>query len=168
MTDEEIKKLIEFLLKHQAGAEELIEFLLEQQAKHQASQVSIEKSMEFLLEQQAKAEVETQEMHDAIRELTANAGQLDAAIVAMQAEANADRQVIREVFSEFRTDIGRLVDNVESDRKTVRAVISALSNGVTEDRRLFREVARLAKSSEKRLTMLEARVDKIENLPDTP
>jgi chromosome segregation ATPase len=70
--------------------------------------------------------------------------QLTDVVGKLAEQAAEDRQAVREAFDRFETDISRLVDVVENTRDFAE------------------QVARLAVSSEQRLTNLEGRVDRIE------
>jgi hypothetical protein len=111
-----------------------------------AQQTKVDNRIEFLVEQQATFQQQQAALQDGLTQLTSVVGKLaeeaaeDRQVVGKLAEQAAeDRQAVREAFDRFETDISRLVDVVENTRDFAE------------------QVARLAVSSEQRLTNLEGR-----------
>ena len=116
----------------------------------------MERAIEFVLNQQAK--------------LTADVGRLDAAINEMRVQAEADRKEMRNGFRVMTDAVTALVSQAAEDRAAVieanaeiKDRVNVLLDVIETTTKLTMEVSAIARSSEKRLTLLENRVGKIEN-----
>ena len=105
-------------------------------------------------------------------QLTSDISRLESSIEEMKTEADADRREIRDAVNKLSISINTLAEQAEDDRQAVResfnrfeADISRLVNIVENTRDFSQQVARLAVASEKRLTVMEERINKPGNSP---
>ncbi len=116
----------------------------------------MERAIEFLLEHHAKLSTDLDKLKELQAQTTNDIQALTANMVRLEAQAEADRQEMRESINSSREEMRESIYNFREEmRESFDKLI--LANEVT--RALSENVARLAVATSQRVTVIENKLD---------
>ncbi len=149
MTQEQIEKLMQFILDQQAKS---LQTQAEGDKRREEFEISTKNKMDFILEQQAKYEISTKNKMDFILEQQAKH---EIEIQDLRAKGEESTKNLKEAVASLNNSIERVSAQAEQGRHEMREAVEALISNSEDIRNITKQLTTAVIGINKRVKRLE-------------